>query len=136
MKQKKRSGSFANIKGKTVSETEETVRQLRKHQRRGKFQNGKIFFQRDIMKLWTESVYCIILLSGQLGRDTEELAQGKLTVQTSRQVTREGHDREDGTWNLEALKPAKSWFCRLLPFTSFMIWAKQLCCPSVASFAK
>ena len=88
------------------------------------------------MKLWTESVYCIILLSGQLGRDTEELAQGKLTVQTSRQVTREGHDREDGPWNLEALKPAKSWFCRLLPFTSFMIWAKQLCCPSVASFAK
>ena len=42
-----------------------------------KFQNGKIFFQRDIMKLWTESVYCIILLSGQLGRDTEELAQRK-----------------------------------------------------------
>ena len=63
--------------GKTVSETEETVRQLHKHQRRGKFQNGKIFFQRDIMKLWTESVYCIILLSGQLGRDTEELAQRK-----------------------------------------------------------
>lgn len=29
------------------------------------------------MKLWTESVYCIILLSGQLGRDTEELAQRK-----------------------------------------------------------
>ena len=31
--------------GKTVSETEETVRQLRKHQRRGKFQKGKIFFR-------------------------------------------------------------------------------------------
>lgn len=31
--------------GKTVSETEETVRQLRKHQRRGKFQKGKNFFR-------------------------------------------------------------------------------------------
>lgn len=58
-------------------ETEETVRQLPKYQRRGKFQNSKNFFQRDIMKIWTESVYCIILLSGQLVRDTEELAQRK-----------------------------------------------------------
>ena len=58
-------------------ETEETVRQLPKHQRRGKFQNGKNFFQRDIMKIWTENVYCIILLRGQLVRDTEELAQRK-----------------------------------------------------------
>lgn len=58
-------------------ETEETVRQLPKHQRRGKFQNSKNFFQRDIMKIWTESVYCIIVLRGQLVRDTEELAQRK-----------------------------------------------------------
>lgn len=40
------------------------------------FKTVKIF-QRDIMKIWTESVYCIILLSGQLVRDTEELAQRK-----------------------------------------------------------
>lgn len=29
------------------------------------------------MKIWTENVYCIILLRGQLVRDTEELAQRK-----------------------------------------------------------